>query len=129
MSEEYVAPIGSSRFREICESILADSFIRAINKAYFESYASSESVASDFESRVNIVLSSRILEWLYMINNEVIIEKVPEELASYISLEELASIINGYYIKNLDCVHVKYDTFLSFLNKKVNKLKGLLSLK
>ena len=63
-----------------------------------------------------------------MVNDKVILERVPPELEGRLSMKELAQIINGIYIEEEDCVVISWDNFKAFLDKKIERISGLMSI-
>jgi len=120
-----------SRYKNLVEDIARDSIIRELNKAYAVYFGGIPVVDSEPESlqaRIRLVLESRCLTWIYMVNDKVILERVPPELEGRLSMKELAQIINGIYIEEEDCVVISWDNFKAFLDKKIERISGLMSI-
>jgi len=120
-----------SRYKNILEDIIRDNLIDVLNTsyaAYFGSISYSDTTPQDFYERVSLVLKARVISWLYMIDDKVVIEKLPPGVEGRISMKELAEIIIGNYIEAEDCIVIGWSNFKAFLEKKVDRLRGLLSI-
>ena len=120
-----------SRYKNILEDIIRDNLIDVLNTAYagfFGAISYSDTTPQDFYDRVILVLKARVISWLYMIDDKVVIEKLPPGVEGRISMKELSQIIIGTYIENEDCVVVSWSNFKAFLEKKIDRLRGLLSI-
>ena len=120
-----------SRYKNIVEDLIRDNLLESLNSAYasyFGSIPVADSTPQDLYTRIKMVLEARVLTWIYMINDKVIIEKLPPSVEGRISMKELASLVSGTYIEAEDCVVVSWDNFKGFMEKKVNRLKGILSI-
>jgi len=120
-----------SRYKNIIEDLIRDNLLELLNSAYasyFGGIPVTDSTPQDLYTRIKMVLEARVLTWIYMINDKVIIERIPPNMEGRISMKELASLVLGNYIETEDCVVVSWDNFKSFLDKKVSRLKGILSI-
>jgi len=120
-----------SRYKNILEDLIRDNLLESLNSAYasyFGSIPVTDSTPQDLYTRIKMVLEARVLSWIYMINGKVVLEKLPPSVEGRISMKELASLVSGTYIEAEDCVVVSWDNFKAFMEKKISRLKGILSI-
>jgi len=120
-----------SRYKNLIEDIARDSIIKELNDAYaryFGGISVVDSTPEELKERIRKVLKARCLTWIYSINDKVVLERVPPELEGRISMSELAQIIQGIYIEEEDCVVISWESFKAFLDKKINRISGLMGI-
>jgi len=79
------------------------------------------------EERVSKVAETRALPWLRIIDTKVFITKVPDALASVMTLRDLASLLGGVYWEGEGCVVVDLSALVSFLTARESRWRTLLA--
>ena len=78
------------------------------------------------EERVSKVAETRALPWLRIIDGKVFITKVPDALASVMTLRDLASLLGAMYWESEGCVVVDLSALVSFLTQREKRWSELL---
>jgi len=120
-----------SRYKNLVEDIARDSIIKELNEAfarYFGGIPILDNTPEEIHERIRKVLKARCLTWIYLVNDKVILERVPPELEGRISMKELSEIILGTYIEEEDCIVISWDNFVAFIDKKINRISGLMGI-
>jgi hypothetical protein len=117
-------------WQRVLSAALAQALEAEITQAYVAAVGplvKADGTVVPLEERVSKVAETRALPWLRIIDSKVLITKVPDALASVMTLRDLASVLGGMYWESEGCVVVDLSALVSFLTARESRWRDLLA--
>jgi hypothetical protein len=109
---------------------VADALLAEINAAYAEyvgPFVRADGTPVPIADRITAVASARVVPWLYISGDYVVVTKVPERFAAVMTLKAFANMVGGIYWESEGAVLVKLGTLVSFIESRRTEIETLLA--
>ena len=109
---------------------VADALLAEINAAYTQQVGPlirADGTPVPIADRITAVASARVVPWLYISGDYVVVTKVPDMFAAVMTLKVFANIVGGIYWESEGAVLVKLDTLVSFIESRRTEIETLLA--
>jgi hypothetical protein len=115
---------------KVAKWAVADALLAEINAAYTQhvgSLVGADGTPVPIADRITAVASARVVPWLYISGDYVVVTKVPDRFAAVMTLKVFADMVGGIYWESEGAVLVKLGTLVSFIESRRTEIETLLA--